>query len=279
MGLESFNTGSDRGGVNRSQSYGVVPIERKSEDPYEFHILLDKLRNEGFKVDEDLIEDTRVNFDSANQENEMSEMNSYMSQYFDGEGNLRIRTHQTESSNIGFNVEAFVKTNQHFNPRAAGLVDSEGSIVVSTNKSSGPSIGYRTRSICSVTQHFKHLPPLFRYHILLYEFCDNIGITYNYSVSNYNGSVAHEWRTSKLDDVKTLLDAIKPYLVLKSEQAKIFLEEIYPIMSDGRHNIKSGLLKLMKSADKMAELRDSNTGDASRKYDYEYFAEELGWGE
>jgi len=98
-------------------------------------------------------------------------------------------------------------------------------------------------------------------------------------VGNYNGNVSHEWRTTRLGDVKTLLDTIQPYLVLKTRQAKIFREEIYPIMSRGEHNTKTGLLKVMKSADKMAELRDSNTGDASRKYDYEYFTEELEWSE
>lgn len=286
VGLDEFktesnrgNAGKSRGGINQGKHYGTVPIERESEDPYEFHILLDKLRNKGFEVNNDLIKDTKVNFDSANQENEINDINSYVSQYFDGEGNLRIRTHQNGSCNTGFNLEPFVKANQHFNPRAAGLIDGEGTIAVTTNKSSSHSIGYRTRSVCTISQHFSHLPPLFRYHILLYEFCNSIGITYNYSVDNYNGNVSHEWRTSSLDDVKTLLDTIQPYLLLKTHQAKIFLEEIYPIMSCGKHNTKTGFLKVMKSADKMAELRDSNTGDASRKYNYEYFTEKLGWSE
>jgi hypothetical protein len=191
----------------------------------------------------------------------------YISQFIDTDGSIQVNP-QARGESSNFTPE--VSCANTFKVEAASLIDTEGSISVPIKKQSRNELGYKPTPSIDTSQSFhdQQLAALRRFYSMIEVFCDHIDINSRYSVSERESSVLVRWQVNKWDDVAKVLKTVKPHLVLKVEQANIFLNEIYPVYKDEKHNTKEGFMELAGKADEMAELRD---GNGKRKYTQEYF--------
>jgi len=108
---------------------------------------------------------------------------------------------------------------------------------------------------------------------LVDEFCEYVGVTPNLNIDEQDGRDVYELTITDRDDIATFLEAVYPFLVIRSEQAEILLEHVFPKLAENEHSTKRGFLDVMYYID---EVRDagSQRGSGTRKYDLEYFQNE-----
>jgi hypothetical protein len=71
------------------------------------------------------------------------------------------------------------------------------------------------------------------------------------------------------EDMKTILEAVEPHLLVQYEQAHIMLNEIIPSIEDGEHRKnKQKFLELVELTERIKELNETWS---DRKYDSDYF--------
>jgi hypothetical protein len=74
-------------------------------------------------------------------------------------------------------------------------------------------------------------------------------------------------------DIMTLLETVRPYLLVRDEAVSILLDEILPAMNAGAHSDRESFVELMGTVEAFREA----AGRANRgKYDQEYFRR--AWG-
>ena len=69
------------------------------------------------------------------------------------------------------------------------------------------------------------------------------------------------------ESVKRLLKAVEPYLIIKKREADIMLKKIIPMMEQGKHLTKEGILEIMPYIDQM----NKRGGNKRKKYTTNYF--------
>ena len=98
------------------------------------------------------------------------------------------------------------------------------------------------------------------------EFCEQHGIEPTYNTRNQYPRI----EISKRDDLATILELVRPFLIAKHEPVEILLEDLIPELKAGKQSSEEGFYELMGIVDKYREL--SYKDDA--KYDQAYFRDE-----
>lgn len=271
MSLDNFNSSTQSRSTSRGTGYRSPDSSKYKDEEW----LKAELKSRSIT---DIADEFGVAYNSVYHYIDKYDLNSdedenedpvqrYISQFIDTDGSIQVNANaRGESSTFSPKISCA----NTFEVEAASLIDAEGSISVPIQKESRNRLGYKQTPSVRTSQlfHDQQLAALRRFYSMIEAFCEHIDINSRYSVNERESSVLVRWRVNKWDDVAKVLKTVKPHLVLKVEQANIFLNEIYPIYEDGKHNTKDGFMKLAGKADKMAELRDNN---GRRKYTQEYF--------
>jgi len=146
----------------------------------------------------------------------------------------------------------------------AGLIDGDGSIKVSVKdrrnrvkRHTKTFIGYEFQPMVSIKT-----TPLYELVETFKNFVKSLGINpfVSWSKSYVTFGVCGR------ESVQKFLEAIYPYLIIKKKEAKIMLHHIIPMLKQGKHLTKTGIIELMHYIDQM------NTRTVKRKkYSEEYF--------
>lgn len=105
------------------------------------------------------------------------------------------------------------------------------------------------------------------------EFFDSYDIQYNKNIREDN--TRHGWRVQRREDIVKLWEILKDNLTVKYREFEIMAEEIIPMLIDGVHLTKSGILEVMEAKERMDETKSCQSHN-ERKYDLQYFENEFG---
>lgn len=197
--------------------------------------------------------------------NRQSDLEQWAAGFFDGDGSIQPHISKASDHNAGYSITPTCRIKHTY---VSGLFDAEGSVAVEIRKQETSRIDYTAFPRCGISQSGEHSPILER----LKEFCGSINIEYSvqhYEYDDDNKNSYFDFRIQHRDHVRQFLEVLKPYLVVKKEQANIMLTEILPMLSANKHHTKRGFLNVMRSVDKMNSLKGGTRG----KYNYEYFSE------
>lgn len=96
----------------------------------------------------------------------------------------------------------------------------------------------------------------------------------NFSVQDKD-SGEYNIRIQSKDSIVNFWEMINKHTYIKKEEMKIMCDEIIPMLNSNIHKTESGIIKLMEKKKEMDKGK-SSSGDSNRKYNLEYFEEELG---
>jgi len=197
----------------------------------------------------------------------------YISQFIETDGSVQVNVSDRENTP---NITPNVSCTNNFEIKIASLMDAEGHIDVRAQKQRKSSFGYKVLPNAEASQSFheQQVNALRRFHSMIETFCEHIGISHNFDLNESDDSLQYKWRVNKWEDVKKVLETIRPHSVIKTEQMAVFLDHVYPMYKNEKHKNKDGFLEMMDHIDTMADLRDNN---GTRKYDKQYFVNNKEW--
>lgn len=187
---------------------------------------------------------------------------------FDGDGLVHPRVTTSESTNTGYRIDPACSVTNSY---VAGLFDAEGTVSSVVAQRDNSAVDYHTDPRCRIT-HTENDPLIEK----LKEFCDSVGVEphvyHNRQVDNEKHADTFQFDITGKSDVRAFLEALKPNLVVKRQQAQIMLDEILPLLASNTHSTRRGFLRVMSWVDALNSYKGGTRG----KYNLEYF-EEL-WG-
>ena len=146
-------------------------------------------------------------------------------------------------------------------PYVAGVVDNHFNLVVTLSEASSRAVGVRVQ-------------PTVRYKFeqdatqrVLNQYCHKIGVDprMNKKDTTYG---QYEFVIGRRDDIKTFLQPLQPYLVVRDAAVELLIDNIIPALNSGAHGEKESFLQLVQTIDTFR----NKAGRANRsKYDYDYF--------
>ncbi len=155
-------------------------------------------------------------------------------------------------------------------PYAAGALDWGGNLQASLRKKGSSKHGFEV----SFEVKFEKASP--EAAGLLDEFCEDLGLDPKASVFDRDdGSERYRVRLTRRDDVRGFLEAVGPFVVARHEQVEILLEDVFPLLDEGRHRTAEGMVELASMLDSVQEA-GFQRGGGHKKYDAETVADELG---
>ncbi|SEG34834.1 LAGLIDADG family homing endonuclease [Halobellus limi] len=150
-----------------------------------------------------------------------------------------------------YSVEELVKAYM------AGLVDGAGSFSVQVHKDTNYKSGYAFAAFFKMNH---------RQQEALVDFAN--------WAEDQGVEVSVEGESSltvgKIDDLKLLIETLRPFVRTKALDVEILAEEIIPRIEAGEHTSEDGLIELMGYVEQMPSVNMSN-----RKYTQDYFIEEF----
>jgi hypothetical protein len=270
MGLESFNTGEDKNSGSRNTYHSDSDAKYKNgewlADELEKNTIKEIADECGVACNAVYYYIDKYNLNESN-DNGAEQIEKYISQFVDADGTIQLNA-QSRGSNSNFAPR--VSCANTFEVEIASLIDAEGSMNLRPQKLSSGKLGYKITSSIETSQQFhkQQEAALARFYSMVDTFCQHVDIELKYSISQRDSGILFRWQVNKWDDVATVLETISDHLVLKVEQARIFLDHAYPMYCEGKHTTKDGFIKMAGHADDVAKLRDNN---GTRKYTQEYF--------
>jgi len=146
-------------------------------------------------------------------------------------------------------------------PYVAGAVDFTQSIRVDVSKASDRKVGYEIVPSIRITKNdstvFGFLDEYCQEHRLNAHFR---GLENSFRVELY-----------KREDVSKFLDLIRPYLIVKFDQADVLVEDLIPGLEAGKGSTEEGFVELMGYVDEIREATGTVRGEI--KYDQDHFRE------
>ena len=199
-------------------------------------------------------------------DSQQASMAAYMGGYFEGEGCIRVRVGQSDTSRTGHKYEPviYVGTAQQM----AGFTDAEGSIKLDVRSSETHNIGYALQPVINAKQVESGtiLEEIFESYCSLFDVEFN---TNRHPARREREQPTVSARVLGEEDIKNFLTPVLPLLREKRRQAVIMLREILPRYGEGVHHTKEGFIELMRWKRELD--REKPMSDEGRKYTVEYF--------
>lgn len=145
----------------------------------------------------------------------------------------------------------------------AGVFDAEQAVRCIVTKDSSSLLGYRILPKVELTTKSRELA-----HVVI-NWLRGFGVHTDFEKRGTN-TPSYMISIERRGDVVTILQRIRPYLIVQDRDADLVLEEIVPRIEGGVRN-EEEFVEILEYADSM-----SQAGAKHKKYDAEYFREE--WG-
>jgi hypothetical protein len=203
-------------------------------------------------------------FDSTDGNIEQTQIITYMSGYFEGEGCVRVGVKGNNNS-INYTMEPKLHI-ESATSQMSGLFDAEGSIGFFPYGSTNYKNGYGCNPRVRITQNKDGtiVEQIFETYCSLFE------IDYTSHEEERQGrSPSVTCAVGKSNHIRKFLTPMLPLLMEKQRQAIIMLREILPRFEDGVHHTKEGFIEMMKWKHELDKGKPM--GDDDRKYTVEYF--------
>jgi len=150
-------------------------------------------------------------------------------------------------------------------PYIAGLVDNHASITITIGKQPEGRIGFRIQVQCRIKLSGKDSTDL------ITEFCDDHDIAYRVDADRETTYDSYQFVVSRRDSLRTFLQLVAPYLIVRDGAVTLLCEKIIPRLNDGYHHEKKTFISLIEDIETFRE----KVGRANRsKYDINYFRNE-----
>jgi len=144
-------------------------------------------------------------------------------------------------------------------PYVAGAIDFGSSIRVDVAKADDRKVGY---VIIPAIRISKNNPTVIGF---LDEFCTEHGLNPNFR----DDTNTFRLEISKRQDVLKFLKLIRPYLIVRHEEAALLVEDLLPGLDAGKGSTEEGFVELMGYVDEIRSL----TRSENPKYDQDHFRE------
>ena len=154
---------------------------------------------------------------------------------------------------------------QWLTPYIAALVDVHFNFVVSIGQQDTRAIGYK------VMHKFQYNTDSEAVVNLLETFFDEVGV--NLQAEQQDDTTYDQYQVviSQRDDIATVLETLRPYLIIREQAVDLLLDEIIPALEAGDHRDRETFVELMNDIDAFREA----AGRANRAtYDQDYFVDE-----
>jgi hypothetical protein len=150
----------------------------------------------------------------------------------------------------------------------AGIFDGEGSIGLYPQKIKSTNTGWKFQPQLTI----KQVNPTKEFKKSIKSVLNEQNI--NFSVQDKD-SGEYNIRMQSRDSIVNFWEMINNHIYIKKTEMQIMCGEIIPMLNSNIHKTKSGIIKLMEKKKEM-DKNKSSSGDSNRKYNLEYFEEELG---
>lgn len=150
-------------------------------------------------------------------------------------------------------------------PYVAALVDVHFDFVIKIGEQESRAVGYK---IDHSLEYKAEGEPIIR---LLEQFLAELGIEPRIREQKETTYEHSELIIGRRDDITTLLEAVRPYLLVRNEAVRMLIDEILPAMDAGAHSERDTFVELMSDIEAFREA----AGRANRgEYDQDYFRDE-----
>lgn len=187
----------------------------------------------------------------------------WMAGFFDGEGTARAKIIKRDRQRTGFEVIPMAEMEQIY---VAGIFDAEGTIQTEIGKSDYGDVPFNIGTRADFYQ--SKFPSTLRGVVDTY--CQSVDVEPSY----YGKESYHEEGNSKIrmvvngrESTYKFLNGIRDYCIVKKPQIDIMLGKIIPMMEEGKHLNKKGMIEMMRWVDEMNSYKGGNRG----KYNQDYF--------
>ncbi|ACM57225.1 LAGLIDADG family homing endonuclease [Halorubrum lacusprofundi] len=153
---------------------------------------------------------------------------------------------------------------EHWMWYLTGMVDSVGVFSGKIKKDDEFSIGYRFTPTLSISRNEKKEVVLG----MVDEYCEDHGVIYR-TENRTNGS--SQIIIYQPESIKRFIEPIFSGLIQQQDEAEIMLDEILPMVEDGKHTTKRGMFEIAGHLD---TLRESVFRGKKGKYTQGYFGHE-----
>jgi len=152
-------------------------------------------------------------------------------------------------------------------PYVAALVDVHFDFVIRIGEQETRAVGFK------IGHSLEYKPEGESIIRLLEQFLAELGIDPRIYEQDETTYEQYELIIRRREDIITLLEAVRPYLLVRDEAVSILIDEILPAMNAGDHTDRGSFIELIGRIEEFREI----AGRANRgKYDQEYFRRE--WG-
>lgn len=201
----------------------------------------------------------KASSDSTATDKEFAEgFTEWVAGFFDGEGTIKSHARKADENVIGYGVNPQCTLSHQY---VGGMFDAEGCIKTGPVKNDCVAVGHHIFPQTVISNNDDTLMAA------LDEWSSEIGVDckfYRNQKADYDDTFT--FQIQRLDDVKTFLEEIQPYLVVKRKQSQIMLDEIIPLVENGAHLKKQGFLEVMHHVDRLNEGKGHNRGDYTLDY-------------
>jgi hypothetical protein len=175
--------------------------------------------------------------------------------------------HHKESATVDASAGVSDGTNlpEWIDSYIGALVDTHFNFVVSIGQDENRSVGFK---VIHNLRYKTEAKPTLR---VLEAYLTEQDIAYQTTVQDDTTYDRYELVINQRDGIRTLLESVRPYLIVRERAAELLLETILPALNAGAHSEQGSFVELMGDID---AFRDA-AGRANRaQYDQEYFEEE-----
>jgi nitrogen regulatory protein PII len=150
-------------------------------------------------------------------------------------------------------------------PYVAALVDVHFDFVIKIGEQESRAVGYKIDHSLEYKAEGESIIHL------LEQFLAELGIEPRIQERDETTYEHYELIIGRRDDITTLLEAVRPYLLVRNEAVRILIDEILPAMNAGAHSERDTFVELMGDIEAFRE----GAGRANRaEYDQDYFRDE-----